>query len=232
MLGAIRHVFAQRIEGVMLVGGTALAGYYAGHRRSDDMDLFTRDEACQRAAALAVRSLVSIGAEIDVRSDSAQFFRAGVRFRDRDFTVDAALHARLHEIGRSETLPDGVVVADFDTLLKMKTAALISRCGEKDLYDLLWILDRPGAGTLESLMAGGRELDAGMTPEGLIISVSGATLSAEACGFALDPALPAEEVYAKVEKFRIELLAGFQKLAAREPAPEIADLIKRVGRLS
>ena len=48
----------------MLVGGTALAGYYAGHRRSDDLDLFVRDEAACRAAVLAVKSLVTLGAGI------------------------------------------------------------------------------------------------------------------------------------------------------------------------
>ena len=42
---ALTHVFAQGIDGAMLVGGTALAGYYAGHRRSDDLDLFTGEHA-------------------------------------------------------------------------------------------------------------------------------------------------------------------------------------------
>ena len=31
----------------MLVGGTALAGFYAGHRRSDDLDLFVGSPAAQ-----------------------------------------------------------------------------------------------------------------------------------------------------------------------------------------
>lgn len=36
----LSHVFAQGLSDTMLVGGTALAGFYAGHRRSDDLDLF------------------------------------------------------------------------------------------------------------------------------------------------------------------------------------------------
>ena len=47
---ALTHVFGQGVSGCMLVGGTALAGYYAGHRRSDDLDLFTEDAFSQRAA--------------------------------------------------------------------------------------------------------------------------------------------------------------------------------------
>ncbi len=59
---ALRHVFAQGLSGSMLVGGTALAGYYAGHRRSDDLDLFTKDDLSQAAAVLAVKSLRNTGA--------------------------------------------------------------------------------------------------------------------------------------------------------------------------
>ena len=32
---ALTHVFSSGLSGCMLVGGTALAGYYAAHRRSD-----------------------------------------------------------------------------------------------------------------------------------------------------------------------------------------------------
>ncbi|MEW6751646.1 MAG: nucleotidyl transferase AbiEii/AbiGii toxin family protein [Candidatus Latescibacterota bacterium] len=59
---ALTRVFAQGISGCVLVGGTALAGYYAEHRRSDDLDLFTRDEPPFRAAVLAARSVAALGA--------------------------------------------------------------------------------------------------------------------------------------------------------------------------
>ena len=54
---ALTHVYAQRISGCMLAGGTAISGYYAGHRRSDDLELFAKDEDAHRAAVLAARSL-------------------------------------------------------------------------------------------------------------------------------------------------------------------------------
>ena len=54
LLRALQHVFAQGLSGCMLVGGTALAGFYAGHRRSDDLDLFTETGEDQSAAVLAV----------------------------------------------------------------------------------------------------------------------------------------------------------------------------------
>jgi hypothetical protein len=54
---AIEAVFAGGLENVALVGGTALSGYYAGHRRSDDMDLFTKDSIAQELAVRRVKEL-------------------------------------------------------------------------------------------------------------------------------------------------------------------------------
>ena len=59
---ALEHIFKQGISGSMLVGGTALAGYYAAHRRSDDIDIFTEGPHGQEAAVLAVESLAGKGA--------------------------------------------------------------------------------------------------------------------------------------------------------------------------
>ena len=58
---ALLHIFENTGGGLWLVGGTALAGYYAEHRRSDDLDLFAIDEPAHRAAILAVKSLVRLG---------------------------------------------------------------------------------------------------------------------------------------------------------------------------
>ena len=55
LLQALRHVFAQGLNDCVLVGGTALAGFYAGHRRSDDLDLFTGSATAFTQAVLAVR---------------------------------------------------------------------------------------------------------------------------------------------------------------------------------
>ena len=58
---ALGHVFAQGVADVMLVGGTALAGYYAGHRRSDDLDLFVRDTSAFQAVVHAAEALTTLG---------------------------------------------------------------------------------------------------------------------------------------------------------------------------
>ena len=232
LLRALRHIFAQRLEGCMLAGGSALAGFYAGHRRSDDVDLFTKNATSQEAAVLAVRSLETIGARLAILTHSAQFFRAELELDGHSFKADVVLHEHLHEIGRSIKLQDDLMVADFDTLLMMKAAALVSRCSEKDLYDVLWILENGEGLTLEDMVARAQRLDGGATAEGLLISASGTEPREQSCDFALDPPLSGPEVYQRIKVFRSGLLKGLARLAEDQPAPPIAELLCRVRRLT
>lgn len=231
LLRALRHVFAQRLSGCMLVGGTALAGFYAGHRRSDDLDLFTVDEASQEAAVLAVLSLERLGASVETRQRSAQYFRALCALEGHRFTADVALHPPLFRAGRSLRLSEGIVVADLETLLLLKASALLSRCSEKDLYDLLFLLEGREGLSVEGLVEKAAALDAGATPENLLIAVLGARLEESACGFALEPALRAREVFRRVERFRRGLAKALDALAQRRPLPPLARLIEKVRRL-
>src|SRR5262245_41974283 len=108
---ALTHVFAQRIKGCMLVGGTALAGYYAGHRRSDDLDVFAADESSWQATVLAVKSLRRLGAAIEERQSSAQFYSATCELDGHPFTVQVVLDSNLFSAGGSQRAADGVLVA-------------------------------------------------------------------------------------------------------------------------
>jgi hypothetical protein len=223
---ALKHVFAQGITRCMLVGGTALAGYYAGHRRSDDLDLFAGDESSWRAAVLAVKSLGSLGAAILERQSSSQFYSATCELDEHPFTVQVVLESDLFVSGGFYRASDGVLVADLATLLKMKAATLVSRCAEKDLYDLLWLLRREPDLTLERLVELGSQVDGGMNAEAVLTSLVGTTPSKEACAFSLTESPGA--VLRKVSKLRNELERGFEKLAREQPAPPIRELIRKL----
>ena len=175
LLESLRHIFAQGISGCLLVGGTALAGFYAGHRRSDDLDLFTGDAISFRQAVLAVRSLRSIGAELQERSGSNQYYRAVCSLQDLSFTVDVVLDQRILDIAETNAA-GAVVVAGLPTLFAMKAASLISSCSEKDLYDLLWLFNAYPDKELSELIELGRTVDAGMNGEALVYSMAGAGL--------------------------------------------------------
>lgn len=228
---ALRHVFAQGVSDAVLVGGTALAGYYAGHRRSDDIDLFVRDEAAHRAAVLAVESLARRGAELTAQARTAQYFHALAAWEGHRFTVDVAVHGGLWEPVDSARALDGVRVASLESLTALKGAALLSRCSEKDLYDLRWLrANRPGLDTAKLASAAAR-VDAGANPESFLISLSGAGLSEAACSFAAAQGVGAAEAFREVTALRKSLLKDFKALAAAAPAPAIAPLIARLRKL-
>lgn len=224
-------MFAQGVEHAVLVGGTALAGYYAGHRRSDDIDLFVRDEDAHRAAVLAVESLDRQGAEVAAQTRTAQYYRALAAWGGHSFTVDVAVHGALWSPADSARAADGVRVASLDALTALKGAALLSRCSEKDLYDLRWLLANQAGLDAAALAARAARVDAGADPESFLISLLGADLSEAACAFAAAQGAGAREVFKDVTALRKSLLKDFKALAAAAPAPAIAPLIARVRRL-
>jgi len=223
---ALAHVFAQGIDGVMLVGGTALAGYYAGHRRSDDLDLFTADAPAQKAAVLSVKSLEEIGASLSGERSSARFHHWTCRLDGHDFTIQVVLDSNLFTVGSGVEAADGVVVADPETLLKMKAATLVSRAAEKDLYDLAWLFEQDDGLDVARLITLGSEVDGGINGEALLISLVGTEMRESACGFSLTRS-PAE-VLAEVIRVRKSLIQGVESYLRNQPAPPIAALIRKL----
>ncbi|MEK7382517.1 MAG: hypothetical protein AAB262_04440 [Elusimicrobiota bacterium] len=228
---ALRHVFGRIPDGCMLVGGTALAGFYFGHRRSDDMYLFTRDPMIQEVAIRAVASLRDLGAELQAVVHSPSCYRATVRWRKHAFTADVVCDPAHFKEGRSVRLPDGIVVAEIETLLMTKAATLVSRCGEKDLYDLIFILDRFPDLTLERLLEMGRRIDGGMSAENVMLSVLGTQLQMQSCDFAIDPSLDRQAVYERILAFQKGLIKGLRALAKKQPLPPLGALIKKIRKL-
>lgn len=223
---ALTHVFSQGVSGCTLVGDTALAGYYAGHRRSDDLDLFVEDDISQRATVLAVKSLREFGANLGDERTSAHFYHATCHLDGHDFTAQVVLDSNLFEVGSMLRADDGVVVADPHTLLKMKAATLVSRGGEKDLYDLLWLFDQENELDVPTLIALGTEIDGGMNAEALLTSLVATELHKSACDFSLTQ--KADEVFADVTRLQKTLVRSVETFLRGQPAPPIAALIRKL----
>ena len=226
---AVKYVFAQEISGCMLVGGTALSGYYAGHRRSDDLDLFTMDAISQEESVRAVKSLRDLGVGFAGERTSKHFYHALCHFDGHDFTCQVVLDANLFDVGSASEADDGVAVADLETLLKMKAATLVSRGAEKDLYDLVWLLEQANTVDIPALIALGSEIDGGMNAEGVLINLAGTELHESACDFSLTE--PAHEVYAKVTRLRKALIQGLDDFLRGQPPPPIAALVRKLEPL-
>ncbi len=227
---ALKHVFAQRLENCGLVGGTALAGFYAGHRRSDDIDLFARDPASMRAGVLAVKSLERVGALLTAVTRSQQYFHVLCELQGHRFTIDVVEDGNLFRVGSFVRLAGGVSVADLKTLLGMKAATLVSRCSEKDLYDLLWLLERFPMLDVADLLRLGREIDLGVDPESILASLGGAALRREACEFSLDNSVSAKDIHHRICRLREDLIDGVTKFLRKQPAPPLAGLVRKLKK--
>ena len=230
LLQALRHVFAQGIRDAMLVGGTALAGFYAGHRRSDDLDLFVGAPVAYRQAVLAVRSLRTLGADMQERSHSNQFYRAVCSWQALQFTVDVVLDPHALRVAGANAAGD-VMVAALPALLSMKAAALVSRCSEKDLYDLLWLFGAFPHRRCSDLVELGQDFDAGVSAETLLYSIGSADLEQGACGFAADFGVSAAAVYSGITALRRELLKALDLRLAGNTRTTLGEVVRRIERL-
>ena len=230
LLQALRHVFAQRISGCMLVGGTALAGFYAGHRRSDDLDLFAGNAAAFTQAVLAVRSLRNLGVELHETAHSNQYLRAVCDHQELAFTVDVVLDEHVASITETNS-SGGVVVAGLSGLLAMKAATLISRCSEKDLYDLIWLCGAFPDQALPDLIELARTIDGGVTGETLVYSIGSTTLEREACGFAVEFGVSAGAVLRQISAFQHDLLSALDRHLSHGATSSLSDLVRRIRKL-
>lgn len=207
---ALHFIFKNVPGGVWFVGGSALSGYYAEHRISDDIDLFTKGHTEQENAVRAVKALKNKKAIFTHESTSPLFYRADIKFENHSFTTAVVLDENVHRVGHALRTKDNVWVADFQTLLSMKLACLVSRCSEKDLFDLDWMFGKAGFPSAEEIISMGQKLDSGLNAETLIISIAGTTLRKDACKFLLPTSeLTVDLAYQKIVKLQRVLLEMF-----------------------
>lgn len=229
LLEALKHLYAGGNDAAMLVGGTALAGYYAGHRRSDDLDLFVRSPVAFEALRRRVTTLKDIGATVRPQHTTPGFHRSLAELRDHAFTIDVVLDENVFRVG-SHRVCDGVAVASLQTLLKCKAATLVSRCSEKDLYDLLWICNRDPSLAPKHLTELGREIDAGVDAEAILIALTSTRLSQSACTFALSGGPSANEIFRELSSFKATLQLAFDAELRGATGPGLASTVHKLGK--
>lgn len=226
LYGCLEYIFSKPISGLALCGGTALSGFYAGHRRSDDLDLFTKDEAAQEGAVRLVKSLNSIGVQFLEEFHTAAYYKATCQKKDHRFTVDVVWDPHLFQVGHFEVLSNGIQVADLDTLLMTKAATLVSRCSEKDLYDLMWLFDHHSPLEFKGLIELGKKIDQGVNGETVLLSVSGALLHEDACHFS--QTLNAKEIFKSIKKFQKEFIVHLSQFLKDQSSSPLKEIIKKI----
>ncbi len=229
---AIKHIFSQNIKDCILVGGTALSGFYAGHRRSDDIDLFVKNTAAFKAVILAVKSLKKIGVDIKEIIHSSQYFKAVCSTKKNSFTVDIVLDENIFSVGSYHLCHGNIVVADLITLFMMKSAALLSRCSEKDLYDLIWLFQNLEGFSIMDIIEDGMKIDSGLNPETMLYSISSSILSKESCNFSLDPKIDSKRIFKMISEFKDSLVNILENYLSNNISSDLKAVVDKIKRLS
>lgn len=216
--------------GVWLVGGTALAGFYAMHRRSDDFDFFVKGPQEAKASILAVQTLKKQGAIFTTEQHFPLYYHAAITFQKHNFTVDIVTDEALHHHAKAHDIGKNIQIISLESLFAMKSATLVSRCSEKDLFDLIWLtqnMTSPFA--VAMLWEYGQQIDAGCDPEALLISLRGTEPKIEACTFGIQKNTK-DMIVKDLLKFRQNLITQILKWLKTNPAhnPKIIVLQKNL----
>jgi predicted nucleotidyltransferase component of viral defense system len=228
---SIEHIFSQDLFDCMLVGGTAIAGFYAAHRRSDDIDLFVKDEQSFKATIQAVKTLKDIGADLSSESQSKQYYHNICTLNGSHFTIDVVLDPNVFLVGNIEVLKNKVAVADLNTLFKMKIATLVSRCSEKDLYDIKWLLEYFSNTKIDELVRLGQEIDGGVNAENILSSLSSAQINQGACDFSLDKTISKKQIFNEISDFRKKLIIETSNYLRKLPMTALGEFIKKTKKV-
>ncbi len=166
MLGA----FFQRERRFRLTGGGALAGFHLGHRRTEDLDLFSAEPVLDDGDRALEGASRELGAQVERLQTSPTFRRRLVRRGQEAVVVDLVQDLAPHA-PEAEVVVDGIRMDSPGEILANKLCALLSRSELRDLVDVR-ALEQAGL-RVEEALAAAHAKDGGFTPSQLAWVLSG-----------------------------------------------------------
>ena len=174
----LAEAFFRREQRMFLTGGAALAGFYLGHRTTEDLDLFGPPgiDLAQAARTLG-EAAVECGAALSAQQTSPDFRRFHARRGDELCIVDLVVDRAPMIEGQKVAF--GVVRVDtLREITANKVCTILARSEIKDLVDLTALLK--AGQPLEQALEDARQKDAGVDPATLAWLLSEITISSEA----------------------------------------------------
>lgn len=157
----VLEAFFARTSRFFLTGGAALAGYHLGHRTTQDLDLFTTEEALDEGRSALEDAARVIGASIERLRTSPAHTRFLLRRGDEGIAVDLVRDSSPQ--GSPEKASLGAIRMDPpEEILANKLCTLVSRAEIRDVVDALE-LERAGYRAEMALPLAMRK-DGGLTP--------------------------------------------------------------------
>ena len=129
-------LFLQRAPGFFLTGGAVLAGWEPAHRTTDDLDLFTDDDAAMAPAEYALRGAASeLHATVEAVITSPDFRRFVVRQGSELVKVDL-VRDRAPQL-LPKVVRDGLSMDSVEEIFVNKICAFVERSEVRDVVDLM-----------------------------------------------------------------------------------------------
>lgn len=157
----ILEAFFARTRGFYLTGGAALAGFHLGHRKTQDLDLFTTEDVLEEGTTALEDAARALGASIERLRTSPTFRRFLLRREGDGIAVDLVRDTAPQ--GFPEKTSHGAIRLDPpEEILANKLCTLIARAEIRDLIDVLE-LEQAGYPVDAALPIAMRK-DGGLTP--------------------------------------------------------------------
>lgn len=127
--------FFSRENRFFLTGGAALVGFYFGHRRTEDLGLFTLEDEVENGFAIARDAAKSINATIESIQTSPDFRRLLVKRGDEAVVVDL-VREHVFQLEPEKREINGIRIDSPEEILANKLCTLLSRSEIRDLIDV------------------------------------------------------------------------------------------------
>ncbi len=197
--------FFARDQNFSLTGGAALAGFFLGHRTTDDLDLFTADQTSFDHAQEVLQNVAAeLQATLTVRQHAPGFRRVVLTTAQLGSIVVDFVHDRGVSAFPDKQRFGSIVVDPVAEFLINTLTAVVSRAEERDLVDL-FCLANSGLSIVDSVGAA-QAKDGGCTPAKLAWLLSDVHIPD-------DIQLPAQGSPAQLRTFIAKLIVDLRQLA-------------------
>lgn len=154
--------FFARTDDFFLTGGSALAGYYLGHRTSADLDFFTTsDDAFPHARRLVEDAVRHLGGLTEVVREYPGFIELRATVAGESVKIDL-VRETVPQVRPDKPRIGSAVVDSIEDIAANKICAVVGRSEVRDYVDLFF-LDRAGQ-SLPQAIERARDKDAGIEP--------------------------------------------------------------------
>lgn len=144
-----------------LSGGAALAGFYFGHRKTEDLDLFTLENEIENGFVLVREVAQILDATLESIQTSPDFRRSLVKRGDEAVVVDL-IREYVFQLENEKREINGIRIDSPEEILANKLCTLLSRSEIRDLVDVHQ-LEKAGFDLQKALLTAQKK-DTGLSP--------------------------------------------------------------------